>query len=232
MTIYTVAAWKGGVGKSTIAYELAWQLDAVLLDLDFDDGGVTKSWGYNFEDRVNAPLLDAISSGKTPRFLNGRNKPDLLPSHRDLERVQPDVETMQGLIRKWAADWGRDIVIDTHPGGLPLTYAAMGVAKVTVSPVTFGQKEFKSLEAMTRELADYPILIVPNKTPISPPQWAINRLEAIEAAGFDIADPLPNETWIPNRQIRIPITREPVPKRAERFEEGILALGEKILSYE
>lgn len=232
MTIYTVAAWKGGVGKSTLAYELAWQLDAVLLDLDFDDGGLTKAWGYDFEERVNAPLLDAIEKGRTPRPLKGRNKPDLVPSHRDLEVVQPDVQTMQGMIKKWAAEWGRDVVIDTHPGGLPMTYAAMGVAKVTVSPVTFGMKEFKSLESMVRELADYPIIVVPNKTPVSPPKWAITRLERIEELGFEIADPIPNETWIPNRQIRIPITREPVPKRAERFEEALLSLGEKVLSYE
>ena len=38
--IVTVAARKGGVGKTTIAYELAWLLGAPLVDLEFDDGSV------------------------------------------------------------------------------------------------------------------------------------------------------------------------------------------------
>jgi cellulose biosynthesis protein BcsQ len=43
--IVTVAARKGGVGKTTLAYELAWLLDAPLVDLEFDEGSATRMWG-------------------------------------------------------------------------------------------------------------------------------------------------------------------------------------------
>ena len=45
--ILTVAAQKGGVGKTTLAYELAAALDAILIDLDFHGGGATNLWGFD-----------------------------------------------------------------------------------------------------------------------------------------------------------------------------------------
>ena len=41
--IITIAAWKGGVGKTELAKELAWLLDGVLVDLDWDAGGATRA---------------------------------------------------------------------------------------------------------------------------------------------------------------------------------------------
>ena len=49
--IITIAAWKGGVGKTELAKELAWLLDGVLVDLDWDAGGATRAWGYRHETR-------------------------------------------------------------------------------------------------------------------------------------------------------------------------------------
>ncbi len=39
--IITVAAYKSGVGKTTLALELAQLLEAPLVDLDWDKGGAT-----------------------------------------------------------------------------------------------------------------------------------------------------------------------------------------------
>ncbi len=64
--IVTVAARTVGVGKTMPAYELAWLLDAPLVDLEFDDGSATRMWGYRDADRVRAPLLDALGQGRSP----------------------------------------------------------------------------------------------------------------------------------------------------------------------
>ncbi len=69
--IVTVAAWKGGVGKTELAKELAFLLGGVLVDLDWDEGGATRAWGYRHETRATAPLLDALEAGRVPRPLSG-----------------------------------------------------------------------------------------------------------------------------------------------------------------
>ena len=68
VNICVVASRKGGVGKSTVAYELAAVLDAVLLDLEWDGGGVSSTWGYRHEGRATDALLSAIERDRTPRL--------------------------------------------------------------------------------------------------------------------------------------------------------------------
>jgi chromosome partitioning protein len=65
--ILTVAAQKGGVGKTTLAYELAAVLDGVLIDLDFHGGGATNLWGFDPLAVTRAPLLDALERGPDAR---------------------------------------------------------------------------------------------------------------------------------------------------------------------
>lgn len=108
---------KGGVGKSTLAYELAWLLEAPLVDLEWDEGCVSRAWGYRHEERSTAPLLTALAKGITPRLLHGFRKPDLLPGHPDLAIVQPSEENMAAALTQWAGEWGREwVVIDSYPG--------------------------------------------------------------------------------------------------------------------
>ena len=70
---------KGGVGKTTLAYELAWLLGAPLVDLEWEGGSASRKWGYRYEDRTSSSLLAAFERGTPPRLLRGFNKPDLVP---------------------------------------------------------------------------------------------------------------------------------------------------------
>ncbi|MDA8392161.1 MAG: ParA family protein [Actinomycetota bacterium] len=63
MPVVTVAAAKGGVGKTTMSYELAAALEGALIDLDWDAGGATRMWGFDPRSRKKAPLLDGLELG-------------------------------------------------------------------------------------------------------------------------------------------------------------------------
>ena len=67
MPVVAVGASKGGVGKSTIAYELAAALGGVLVDLDWDSGGATRMGGYD-------PGALPLGAGVRRATLDGRGR--------------------------------------------------------------------------------------------------------------------------------------------------------------
>lgn len=209
---------KGGVGKSTIAYELAWLLDAPLIDLDWEDGGVSRTWGCRWENRSKAPLLDALAKGTTPRLSTGFRKPDLVPSHPDFELNQPSADEMGDAIVKWAGEWGREwVVVDTHPGATDATNGALSVAHVVVAPVPLATKDLNATEQLVRELADYPVILVPNKIPPTPPAAEIRRLTAlVKGTPVRVGPPIPHALAVGTRKIRMAITSEDPPGRSLR----------------
>ncbi|SNS80376.1 ParA family protein [Actinomadura mexicana] len=230
--ITTIAAWKGGVGKTTLAYELAYLLDAVLVDFDWDAGGASKAWGYRHEVRQKAPLLDALESGRTPTPLSGGpRKPDLLPSHPDFAVNQPEPEELGEHLSRWAAEWGRPVVADTHPGGGDATYGAMSVSRCVVVPSVLATKELSALEGMLQEVPDYPLLLVPNMVRAPKAKHRRKFSELATEAQVPVATPIPWCTWIPDRQLRIAITSEPVPKRAADYADKVRAVADAVRQY-
>lgn len=177
--IYTVTSAKGGVGKSTIAFELAYLLDAVLVDFDWDAGGVTVAWGYDAELRRTDKLMDALDNNRTPRLMRGHRKPDLVPGSPYLADAGLSAEEFGQRVSAWASDWGRPVVVDTHPGASPSANGPMSESRLIIVPTTIGTKELNATEKMIRDLADYPIALVPNRVPRIPPQAEINRIERI-----------------------------------------------------
>jgi chromosome partitioning protein len=231
--IVTVLAYKGGVGKTTIAYELAWLLDAVLVDLEWDSGSATRQWGYRHEDRVRAPLIDALERGRTPVPLQGFRKPLLVPGHPDLAALAVPGETITAAVETWAKEWGRPVVVDTHPGGFASTLGAAAAANVIVSPTVLATKELEALEGMLAEMADYPMVIVPNKVPPVPPAPQLEKLtRLVTAARATVAPPISHYVWLPRRQIRVAVTSyDPVPARIAGLDRELRAVADTVRNY-
>lgn len=210
MPIVTVAAHKGGVGKTLLAYELAYALGAVLIDVDWDWGGATRMWGYNPERRVRSPLLDALVArrdGSAPAPQRRPGRPALVPSDDRLSELQARIEPERWTshLTTWAEQWPeRFVVVDTHPGENALTDGALAAAHVVVVPLLLGRAELQALEGMLHDRPDFPILIAPNRfRPRAADQPLIERLRTIARHhGVKVARPISDHPWIPRRRMR------------------------------
>ena len=227
--IFTVAAYKGGVGKTFTALELAYLLGAILIDFEWDEGSASIALGYHPDDRQRSILIDAINNERTPKPLwagdhEQPGRPALIPGHRDFEDRQPTAADMEKLIRAWAAElgelYGRPIVIDTHPGGSPSTLGAVAAADLNITPTVFKEREMRALEGMFKEIGHFPFLMVPNMTTTSPPAkfltWAIRLQETYQVPISE--EFIKNYAWLPNRSLRMvnsSVDHAPVKKAAE-----------------
>ena len=228
--ILTVAAQKGGVGKTTLAYEIAAVLDGVLIDLDFHGGGATNLWGFDPLAVTRAPLLDALERGpdaRPPRLKRGPGRLDLVPSHPDLSAARLDADAVAEALEAWAIAWGgRALIVDTHPGAHWTTDGAVGVADLVVSPIPPGRREVAATEAMLREHEDYPFLLVPSIVPPSPPARWIESLHAFaQREHVHLAPPISEHRWLRRRMLTSAITRQSHPgartKRAAAEFEAV-----------
>lgn len=119
--ILTVTAGKGGVGKSTVAYNLGAALDAVVVDADLGMADLPTGPGPDLHDVLagRASPLEAVREG---------GPVTLLPCGRSLagaRAADPDalVDTVEAVAREYEA-----VVIDSPAGmrcdvGLPLLAA-------------------------------------------------------------------------------------------------------------
>jgi chromosome partitioning protein len=214
MPIVTVAAAKGGVGKTTLAYELAAALDGVLVDFDWDFGGATRMWGYNPSAYRRAPLLDALEAGpdgRAPTPKTRPHQPALIPSHGDLAASSIDASLVADCLTAWAESWdNRVVIVDTHPGANALTDGAIEVADLMVVPVVLGSREMDALEGMLQDFKEYRLLLVPNMVPRVPPRRLFDRLKTI-VDDLPVAPPVSEHRWIRRRLRRSAITLQPNP---------------------
>lgn len=232
--ICVVASRKGGVGKSTLAYELANVLDAVLIDLEWDGGSVSRRWGYRTEDRATDPLLRALDRDRAPRPLKGWRKPDLVPGSPDLVDVGLGSDQWADVLAKWAGDWGRGwVVVDTHPGASEAAHGAMSIAHVICVPTGLRTGDLDGAEQIVKEMADYPLVIVPNMIHRVPPAAELKRLQGIVAGTpVRVAPPIPYAQKIEIRKRRMAMTAEdPVPKALDRAVTAYRELGEYVKEY-
>lgn len=215
--IITVAAAKGGVGKTTLAYELAAALDAILIDLDWDAGGATRMWGVNPTSAARAPILDALErapEGRAPRPRRRPHQPRLVCGHPDLAASHIADDLVADALAAWAEQWESDaahVVVDTHPGANPLTDGALAAADLVVVPVILGMRELDALEAMLRDFASYRLLLVPNMVPTVPPRRMVDRLEAMVGPGVAVSPPIREHRWLRRRLRRSALVRQTNP---------------------
>jgi chromosome partitioning protein len=235
--IVTVAAHKGGVGKTELAKEIAWLLAAILIDFDWDRGNVSRAWGYRHEARTNAPLLDAMETGRTPKPLTGGPyRADLVPSHPDWGNNQPKDEYVTTQLEKWSAEWRRPIVIDTHPGGgddaNPSASGALAAANVVVVPIVLETRPLEALEGMADELRAFPLLIVPNMVDAAP-RKLVDWLQRIsEDYNIPVGPSIGKYGWLSRRTLRMAVAaRTPVPAKNRQFVNEITAVARAIVSY-
>lgn len=221
--IVTVAAWKGGVGKTELAKELAYLFGAVLVDLDWDEGGATRSWGYRHEARTNTPLLDALDTGRVPRPLSGAGvRADLIPSHPDFATNQPPADRMATALEQWSQTLARPLVIDTHPGGVSSTMGAVAVAHVIVVPVNLETRALKATESMAKELqGGYPLMFVINRVEAAP-EAELKRLETLsETFGIPVGPFVSSHTFLKRRKLTMAVCSPgrsgDIPARASGF---------------
>ncbi len=212
--IITVAAPKGGVGKTTLAYELAAVFGAVLMDFDWDPGGATAQWGARADARVIAAL--EAEGSKPPRPRAARARPRLLPNHPDLQLGGWRPEEVADRVEAWASAWQSPVVVDTHPGIGELAYGAMAAAHVVAVPVLLQERELDAVAGMRKEFgAHYPLVLCPNRVPTVPPARQLRRLREL-AAGLPVAPPLGVYPWLARRARRSALTLTAPSLRAKR----------------
>ncbi|MDM2402049.1 ParA family protein [Mycobacteroides abscessus] len=233
--IITVHSRKGGVGKTTLAYEIAYALGAVLGDLEHDQGSATDLWGYLPLERNRVPILDAIRTGKTPKPLKGVMKPRLIPGHPYLADDPPSRREMSDALLQWADELDTDwIVIDTHPGIADMTHGALAVSNVVLAPAPLQSvRAMRGLEQLVDEMSDYPVIISPNMVPPVPPEGPIKRIsKMIEGTKIQVGPPIPKTVAVEKRTKRIAITAEKQPAIPLRpFADAIRETAEYIKEY-
>lgn len=235
--IVTVAAWKGGVGKTELTKELAYLFAAVLVDLDWDAGGITRKWGYRHETRLKAPLLDAIEAGRVPRPLSGGGvRADLVPSHPDFVDNQPPADQMATHLEKWQAAWARPVAIDTHPGGVSSTLGAVSAARVVVVPVNLEVNMLRGVEQMAEELqGGYPIILIPNRIEAAP-ETLVKWLDRISKTyKIPVGPPIYHHSFLKTRHktmaVSAPGGSGSIPRRHQAFVDEIYNVAKAVILF-
>jgi len=234
--IIALASDKGGIGKTTLAVEVAYCLGAVLIDGDWHDGNASRSLGWRHERRLTetSPFLAAIQSDRVPRPIKGgRAKPDLVPSGPDLEAGQPSRGVTATALVKWAEALERPLVVDTHPGGGPVANDACAEAHAILAPVPLAEKDLDSLEGWCEAMAGYPLMLVPSKVPPVPPAAQLDRLEKIaERYELPVASPIAFRSFLQTRLARTAVssTVRLSPKNAAVIP-AFMSVSSEVLQY-
>jgi len=162
----TVALQKGGVGKTTVAINVAERLDArghdvLLVDLD-QQGNATEGVGlaHCYEEAVNlGDVWDADSDVEIHDLIRETEWMDVVPSHRDLDEVENQLRTSAyGVtrIRNYIVDplLGDEydyIVVDSPPSIGPLSDSALVGTQNVIVPLKMREASISGFQRMVEQ---------------------------------------------------------------------------------
>jgi septum site-determining protein MinD len=207
--ILTVSAGKGGVGKTTVAYNLAASLDAVAVDADLGMADLPSARGPD--------LHDVLAGRATPLEAVRENGPvTLLPCGRSLAGLRAADPAALAETLEWVAETYGRVVVDAPAGmhcdaGIPLLAgdAAMLVTRPS-RPALAGALRTREL---ARELETPLVGVVLNRAP----DGAYERLASLVGAPVT-ALPESNQLARAQRAGQPVVTSAPSAPVAERFE--------------
>ncbi|SDL96885.1 septum site-determining protein MinD [Halogranum gelatinilyticum] len=162
--ILAVTGGKGGVGKSTVAYNLGAALDAVVVDADLGMADLPGGHGPDLHDVLagRADAVEAVREGPVR----------LLPCGRSLAGARAaDVTELVAAVQAVDREYG-EVVLDCPAGmradaGVPLAVADAAV--VVASPRPFALADAVRTRELAREL-DAPLVgVVVNRAVDEPP---------------------------------------------------------------
>ena len=145
--ILAVAGGKGGVGKTTLAYNVAAELDAVVVDADLGMADLPDGRGPDLHD-VLAGAADAVETVRPGPV-------DIVPCGRALAGARAaDLTRLKGAVAAVEREFGT-VVIDCPAGrradaGVPLAVA--DACLLVVSPRAFALADAVRTRELAREL--------------------------------------------------------------------------------
>ncbi|WP_440990382.1 nucleotide-binding protein [Haloarchaeobius baliensis] len=166
-----VTGGKGGVGKSTVAYNLGAVADAVVVDGDLGMADLPGGTGPDLHDVLagRADPVEAVREG---------GPVDLLPCGRSLAGARAaDVRGLVDAVQAVERAYG-DVVVDCPAGlaadaGMPLLAADRTV--LVALPDAFALPDALRTRALARELDAGLAQVVLNRTGTNPPRAAVER---------------------------------------------------------
>lgn len=166
--ILAVAGGKGGVGKTTLAYNVAAALDAVVVDADL---GMADLPGGRGPD-----LHDVLAGGANPIEVVRPGRVDIVPCGRTLAGARAcDLAALEGAVAAIEREHGI-VVLDCPAGrradaGVPLAIA--DACLLVVSPRAFALADAVRTRELARELDAGLVGCAVNRVTEEPPTAAI-----------------------------------------------------------